>query len=63
MTERTDPGLLKLLAAVELHRPVMYDKHHRVTDDARKVVNYRCAECRESVMAAGCKTWRTAFGQ
>jgi len=63
MSERTDPGLLKLLAAVELHRPVTYDKYGYVTADSKRVVSYRCGECVCSVPPEGCPTWRTAFGQ
>jgi len=63
MSERTDPSLLKLLAAVELHRPQGYDRFYRATGDPEEAVQYRCGECRQSVPAEGCKTWRTAFGQ
>jgi len=62
MSERTDPSLLKLLAAVELHRPQGYDVFGRPTSDSAEVQYIRCDECHQSVSARGCNTWRTAHG-
>jgi hypothetical protein len=50
-------------AAIELHRPVLYDRWGNVTSDPQSVsakFGQRCAECRESVPAEGCRTWKAA---
>lgn len=52
--------LESLTAAVELHRPAFLDKYGNKTDDPSAARWIRCTECRESVPAEGCLTWRTA---
>lgn len=54
-----------LLAAIDLHRPVMYDRWGQITTDPAAVsakYSPRCNECRENVPAEGCRTWRLANG-
>lgn len=47
-------------AAIELHRPVMYDRYAYVTEDPAKMKHRRCSACGYSVGEQGCKTWETA---
>jgi len=46
-----------LLAAVELHRPQLMDKHAHPTTDPAKIVHRRCGECRINIPVQGCPTW------
>jgi len=52
--------LESLTAAVELHRPAYLDKYGQKTADPASAKWIRCGECRESVPAEGCRTWKTA---
>ncbi len=49
-----------LTAAVELHRPTMYDKYGDVTTESDEMKHRRCKECGLSVTEVGCRTWQTA---
>ena len=62
MNDREAKIVAALRAAVELHRPQMYDRYARATRDVDAMKWTRCAECRDTVPPEGCKTWRTAFG-
>ncbi len=53
--------LARLRAAVELHRPQMFDKYGHRTDAPAKARNIRCGPCAMNVPAAGCPTWKTAY--
>lgn len=60
ITDLTVVELARLRAAVELHRPTLYNKHGRPTDRVEDAKHIRCGECGRSVPAEGCTTWRTA---
>lgn len=55
-----------LFAAIELHRPVWYDRYDRPQDaepvDAEPAddARWRCAECSCWVEERGCRTWQVA---
>ncbi len=49
-----------LTAAVELHRPVSYDKYAYETTDPKAATRWRCTECGKNVTKQGCRTWQTA---
>jgi hypothetical protein len=54
-----------LLAAADLHRPIMYDRWGQVTTDpATASTKYGplCNECMTPVRTEGCRTWRVANG-
>lgn len=57
-TEDSETNALR--AAVELHRPQLINKYGQPADSADDAKWIRCGECRESVPADGCRTWRAA---
>lgn len=61
ITDLTVAQLAGLRAAVELHRPQLFNKYGQPTDKAEDAKWIRCGECHEIVPVEGCKTWRTAY--
>ncbi|GAA0529357.1 hypothetical protein GCM10010172_07540 [Paractinoplanes ferrugineus] len=58
------PTLESLTTAVELHRPVGYDKYGREAPDPSDAVSYRCrGGCDRTVFADGCMTCQVANGK
>ncbi len=49
-----------LKSAIELHRPVGYDKYTYATTNPEQVTQWRCKECQQPVTATGYRTWQTA---